>query len=172
MKKTLKTLLAIIGIVYTLTSLSSCVIQKKSNIQRSVDVQGYGEVQLENDKAIINLSVITRNWDLVKATTDNALKMTKVQEAILNEGIDNENITTTQYSIIQEKTYQNGKTILGQYKVTNQIIISVNDISKTSNIINASLRAGANELSSIEFVPSNTEDAYKQARILAIKNAE
>ena len=150
----------------------SCTIRQVENQLRSVTVTGTGTVEIENDQATISLSVVTRNWDVVKASQDNANKMTAVQDALVAQGIASAYITTSDYSIYQETLYQNGKNVPGQYNVTNQIHVLVKDISRAGTVIDTAIKAGANQLTSLSYSVSSTEAAVKQARLLAIKQAE
>lgn len=151
---------------------SSCTINQAQKKTRTIEVSGTGEVFLQNDSAKIELSVVTKNADILKASSDNAAKMTSVQNALAEKGIEKTEISTSGYSIYQESNYQNGRKILGAYNVTNRISIIVKDVSKAGEIIDSAIKAGANELNSLSYFPSNTDAAKKQSRILAVKQAE
>ncbi len=155
-----------------LSFFSSCTIKETSENLRTVEVCGIGEVQVKNDIVSIELSVITRNSDITRASSENAQKMTSVQNALGENGISKNNISTSGYSVYQEKNYQNGRTILGLYNVTNKIKVVLNDVSKVGEIIDIAIKSGANELDSVSYSVSNTNAALKQARILAVKQAE
>ncbi len=152
--------------------LTSCTIKQVPQEKRTVTVTGTGLVELENDEARLSLSVNTRNWDVIKATEENARLMSQVQTALLKEGVTSDYLSTSGFSIYQETSYQNGRTVSGQYNVTNNINIIIKDVSKAGKIIDIAVRAGANQLSSLNYSVSNTEAAVKQARILAVKQAE
>ncbi|MCH5294843.1 MAG: SIMPL domain-containing protein [Treponema sp.] len=155
-----------------LLALSSCTIQQAEKFTRTVSVNGTGKVELENDQATISLAVNTRNWDVIKATEENASRMTAVREALIGSGISSDYIYTSGYSLYQESSYQNGRTIPGQYNVTNRINVIVKDISRAGNVIDTAIKAGANQLISLSYSVSNAEAAVKQARLLAVKQAE
>ncbi len=163
----------ILGALIVATSLfPSCTIRQVENQIRSVTVTGTGTVEIENDQATITLSVVTKNWDVVKASQDNANRMTAVQEALVKAGIASDYITTSGYSIYQESSYQNGRNVPGQYNVTNQINVLVKDVTKAGSVIDTAIKAGANQLQSLTYSVSSTDAAVKQARLLAIKQAE
>ncbi len=144
----------------------------KNKTVRTISVTGTGEVKLENEKSVISLSVQTRNAEVVKASEENSQKMEKVYQALMEKGIDRSSIQTADFYITQESSYVNGKNIPGLYLVSNRIKVSVSDAEKTGIIIDAAIHAGANKFDSLEFQTGRTEDAEKQARILAIRNAE
>lgn len=151
---------------------SSCVIREPQKKSRSIEVSGTGEIFVQNDSAKIELSVITKNADVLKASSENAAKMTAVQNALAEKGIEKSEISTSGYSIYQESNYQNGRSVLGAYNVTNRISVVLKDVSKSGEIIDSAIKAGANQLNSVTYFPSSTDAAKKQARILAVKQAE
>ena len=97
--------------------------------------------------------------------------MTKVHESVLALGILPEDVSTEHYTINQESNYLNGKVIYGDYVATNRIKIFVKDLTMAGNVIDAAIKAGANQLSSFQYGISNKESFVKQARTLAVQNA-
>ncbi|MBQ8013084.1 MAG: SIMPL domain-containing protein [Treponema sp.] len=156
------------------TLLLSCSIQQDNYSKRTVSVSGTGSVTLEADNATIILSVVTRGKDVAETSQENARKMTAVQEAIVNAGINKDCISTQNYSVYQESHYDNksGRQIPDDYRVTNQIKILVKKISMASDVIDLALKSGANQLSSLTYGVTDTEIAKKQARSLAIQQAQ
>lgn len=151
--------------------ISACTIRPEQKNARTVSVTGTGEVKVENEKAEISLSVLTRSSDVVQASEENARKMEAVQKALIDSGISRNGIQTSGFHINQETSYVNGRTVLGQYAVSNRITVSVSPIEKTGEVINAAIKAGANRFDSVSFSAVKTEDAEKQARILALRDA-
>ena len=172
MKKT--TILKTAGIIpAALFLLSSCVLKQEEPKQpRTITVNATGKVTVPNDRAIITFSVISRNADVIRAVDENSRKMTSVQEALAEKSISKEDISTDAYSIRQDSSYSNGRLILGQFEVSNRITVTVKDALKAGEIIDAAVKHGANSLSSLEYTASPSQDSTKQARILAVKNAE
>ncbi len=152
--------------------LSSCTIRQAEYSKRTVSVHGTGAVTVEADNATITMSVITRGENVAQASFENAEIMDKVQKAILNQGISNDNVTTENYSVYQETRYENGQTIPVGYRVTNQVKVFVKDIDSVGGIIDAALTSGANQLSSLQYGITDTELAVKQARTVAVQQAQ
>ena len=153
---------------------SSCSIQQDHYSKRTVSVSGTGSVTVEADTATIILSVITKGKDVAETSAENALKMTAVQDAIKAKGIQKECISTQNYSVFQESHYDNksGKQVYDDYRVTNQVKILVKKIGMAGEIIDLALKSGANQLSSLTYGVTDTEIAKKQARSLAISQAQ
>jgi len=157
-----------------LLALSACTIQENPYSKRTVSVSGSGSVTLEADNATIILSVITKGKDIAKTSEENAQKMTAVQNAIMESGIQKDCISTENFNIYQENNWdsRSQKSIPGDYRVTNQIKIKIKKIEKISEVIDLSLKSGANQLSSLTYGVNDTETAKKQARSIAIQQAK
>ena len=168
MKKTILSTLA------ALLLLSSCTIKQDNYSKRTVSVSGTGSITVEADTATIILSVITNGKDVSETSAENAQKMTAVQDAIKAKGIQKDCISTQNFSVYQESHYDNksGKQVYDDYRVTNQVKILVKKIGMVSEVIDLALKSGANQLSSLTYGVTDTEIAKKQARSLAISQAQ
>lgn len=153
------------------TFTTSCVVRQYPAAKRSVNVRGTGSVAVEADRALIKLSVITTAPEAGTAATQNAERMKNVQEAIIAAGCQKENISTENYSIYQEYDYENNRRVAGDYRVSNDIKVYLKEKELASTIIDAAIKAGANNLSSLTFSVSNPEDAIRKARTQAVQNA-
>lgn len=153
---------------------ASCSMKQINYGQRTVEVSGTGTVTLEADSATIRAAVITRAGDVLDAAKQNAEKMNAIQSALNENGVKSENVSTENFNVYQETKY-NSRTqenVPGDYRVTNEILVTVKDISKIGNIVDLCLKSGANSLSSITYGVSNPQTAEKQARTLAIQQAQ
>ena len=161
--------LALLGSI----TLCSCVLrtEEKGETQRSISVTGTGSVRVKSDAATINVAVATYNRSVIEAARLNAETVTKVRVALIEAGFSADSITTSDYRIWQDISNRNGVQYRGDYRVTNSIHIVTPDTSKAGNAIDVAVKNGANEFSSIQFTATNTADAMREARTLAIKNA-
>lgn len=170
MKKT--SLILALGTALLCFVSTSCIVRQYPASKRTVSVRGTGSIPVEADRAIIVLSVITTAKDAGTAASQNADKMNKVQDAVIAAGGSRENISTENYTIYQEYDYVKDRRVPGEYRVSNQIKVYLKDKSLASTVIDAAIKAGANSLSSLSFSVSNPELAIKQARTLAVQNAQ
>ncbi len=167
-----KHILLLAATAFFCLTATSCIVRQYPANLRTVNVRGTGSIPVEADRAIIVLSVITTAKDAGTAASQNADKMTKVQEAVISAGGSRESISTENYTIHQEYDYVKERRVAGDYRVSNQIKIYLKDKTLASTIIDAALKAGANSLSSLTFTVSNPELAIKQARTAAVQNAQ
>jgi uncharacterized protein YggE len=160
----------VLALVFT---ASSCVTVRKETLsERVITVNGSGQVSLAPDRASISLSVVTRNADASAAAEENARKMTAVQDALKALGVDAAAVSTSNYTVTREFVYKDGASIPGDYRVTNRVNVAVKDLDAVGRLIDAAIKAGANEMTQLSYSSSNTEAAVKEARSLAVKQAQ
>ncbi len=162
----------LISAVLVIFIFCSCSFRAEKNDPRTISVTGKGTATLDNEKGVISLSVVTRSANILAATEDNAKRMEAVRNSLEAIGVEKESISTSSFYMQQESSYSNGRKVLGQYVVSNGINIIVPSIEKTGQIIDEAVKSGANQFNSISFSAGETSDAEKQARILALRDAE
>ena len=135
-------------------------------------VSGNGIVKMQSDAANITLAVVTSDEDPSMAAEKNARIMVDVQNAVSVLGIKKEDIITQNYSLYENYRYsKDGAVEKPDYRASNSITITVYDTSLAGIVIDAALKAGANQLSQISFFSTKSDEAYDEARTLAIANA-
>jgi uncharacterized protein len=152
--------------------LFSCAVNKHAETPRTITVNGTGTVSAEPDQASIIVSVITQEWVAKQASDENAASMTKVRDAVIAAGIKTDDITTTDYSIARQDTWVNGRSWPGKYQVRNSLNIVIKNTALASTVIDAAVAAGANELTSLSFSVADTSSLVRQARTLAVQQAQ
>lgn len=163
---------ALAALLAASAALASCSYRNDDYSTRTVSVHGIGTVEVDADNATITMSVVTRGESVAGASNENAHIMTEVRKSVLALGIEKDSVTTENYSLMQESNYIDGKQVMGDYRVTNQIKIHIKKVEMVSDIIDTALRAGANRLSSLEYGISDNALAIKQARTLAVQQAQ
>jgi uncharacterized protein YggE len=133
---------------------------------RLVTVQGVGEVTVKPDMATINIGVETEDKDAAFAQSSNARLMDAVSKAIKELGVKEDELQTSQYNIYKSRNYGD-ESQEEFFVVTNTLTVTVNDISKVGAIIDASSKAGANKINSINFSVKDESKYYQEA----LKNA-
>ena len=95
--------------------------------------------------------------------------MDKVIAAIKSTGVKTDDIKTVNYSIYPKYDYnkETGASAIVGYTVNNSVYVTVRDLAKTGNIIDAAADSGVNVSSNISFDLSSYEQYYNDA----LKNA-
>ena len=138
-----------------------------------LSVDGSGAATATPDEATVAIGVTTHAGDAAKAQNDNAWTSGQIQKAMSALGIADKDMQTRNYSF--RPTYRedaNHQNEINGYTVDNTIIVRVHDVQKTGKVIDAALRSGANEISSLDFSASNTEGVRREALEKAIADAK
>ncbi|MBR5097569.1 MAG: SIMPL domain-containing protein, partial [Treponema sp.] len=172
-KKTAARFAALSIAAAALALFSSCYVRSEDSKDPSrwISVSGTGSVSVKSNLATIDVAVVTSNRSVIEAAKQNAESSAKVRAALMEAGFADDSITTKNYRIWQDSSYRNGVQYRGDYRVSNSIQIVTQDTRKAGNAIDVAVKAGANEFSSIQFSSTRTDDALREARTLAIKNA-
>jgi uncharacterized protein YggE len=137
-----------------------------------ITVYGQGIVYIEPDIAYITLGYDNLDPDPKKAQDANTTAMDKIITAVKAAGIEDADIQTAQYSVLQEYNYTNDKKETRGYRVTNTVKVKVKDVTKAGDIIKAAYDAGSNLFNGITFDIIKRQDSYLEALDIAMSRAE
>ena len=156
--------------------LSACAPAAAANpaAVRSVSVSGSGTAYLVPDIAYIYVGVHTEKLTASEAVTENNSQTQKMIQALTDFGIDAKDIRTTNFSIWPQDKYDPlSGTPTGEkvYSVDNTVYVTVRDLAKLGDLLDTVVAAGANTVNSIQFDVADKDEALKQARADAVKNA-
>ncbi len=135
-------------------------------------VNGQGTVTVTPDMAYINIGVETEDADASKAQSENAILMESVKEAIVNAGIDEDDLQTMNYSIYKAYNYKGENEREEVYKASNVLKVTVRDLDKLGDLIDLVSKSGANQINNIQFTVSNEDEYYQEALVIAMENAK
>lgn len=169
MKKVIKSILIFSSLLF----LSSCVIPKTSAAPepiKTITVSGSGTVSLSPDLVSISFVVRTTDWNVSKAAETNAVNTSNVIKALQDNGVDVTDISTYDYRITQD----NSNNYPGKYTVINTISVLVRNVKDTGKLIDVAVKdkIGANGVTNFEYLVSDKTSALRQARTLAVQNAQ
>lgn len=164
--------LSIISLVLAPVMAHSQATTESVALIPQITVVGRGETKVTPDRASIQISVRTRGQTAASAASENASTQRAVLGALKKLGLTDEQLSTANYNVSPEQKYEPNRTpVITGYVVTNTIIADVRDLSKVGAIIDASLGAGANMISSLDFYTSNVLLARQSAIAAAIQVA-
>ena len=141
--------------------------------QRTLVVSGTGEVDLTPDVAYINIGVHTERATATEAVSANNDQTQQVVNVLKGSGVDAKDIRTTNFSIYPNTQYdqQTGKPATTTYVVDNTVYVTVHQLDKLGDLLDATVQAGANSINSIQFDVADKSSAIKQARDKAVIDA-
>jgi hypothetical protein len=141
---------------------------------RTVSVSGAGTAYLVPDIAYIYVGVHTEKPSASDAVTENNTQTQTMIEALRDFGIDAKDIRTTNFSIWPQERYDPlTGTPTGEktYVVDNTVYVTVRDLDKLGDLLDTVVAAGANTVNSIQFDVADKDEALKDARAEAVKDA-
>lgn len=138
---------------------------------RSLSVSGTGTVYLTPDIAYIYVGVETHNADVSQALADNNVQAQAVVDALKALGVAAEDIQTSNFSIYSMQDYNDVGQAYTKYVVTNNVYITVRDLSNLGTLLSTVVASGANTINSISFDVSDKTAAQSAARQKAMENA-
>lgn len=165
-------ILAVLALV-----LSACgpttINQAAPETVRKLSVSGLGVVYLTPDIVYINIGVNTQRENAAEAVEINKEQTSAVIQAIKDFGVDAKDIRTTNFSIWSNPQYDEFGQVKGSnYSVDNTVNVTVRDLDKLGDLLDAAIQAGANSIYSIQFDVEDKTEATKQARAQAVEDAK
>lgn len=133
----------------------------------TVTVNATASVYVSPDFATVSFGVETRDKSATKAQTDNSAAMKKVIAAVKKNNIADKDIETSNMNMYPTYDYSTNEPKITGYSVSNNITVTVMDLSKISAVVNSAMDAGANSLNGVNFMIKDDESAYQQALKLA-----
>jgi uncharacterized protein YggE len=138
-------------------------------------VNGEGKAMAVPDVAILSLGVEAQALTVAQAQADAAGAMDKVMKALTDNGVQEKDIQTQQFSIypiIRWIEEENREEIIG-YRVSNTVTAKIRAIDKAGVIIDAVAEAGGDftRINDISFAVDDPTPYLKEAREKAVKDA-
>jgi uncharacterized protein YggE len=137
----------------------------------TISVSGTGKVTVVPDVARVNLGV-TMNQPTVKAARASAAQsMTEIIAAIKALGVADADIQTTGLSLYPQ--YANGSTTrIAGYTISEQVQVTIRDLDKAGDVVDAATAQGANAVNGISFESGDPVKAQDDARAAAVAAAK
>lgn len=139
----------------------------------TITVVGEGKVTLEPDIARVTIGVETVTGSVQDAAAENAATVDEVLAALAEQGIAEEDMQTSGFSIFAERFGPEGPLAEGdvRYRVSNNIMVTIRDIENVGTILDAAIEAGANNIYGVEFALDDPSVAAGDARAAAMEDA-
>jgi len=155
------------------TTLTSALQSGGEQMPRTVSVNGVGMASAPPDVAFIQLGAETIHTDAAQAISDNTERMTAVMDVLKAMEIEDKDIQTVSYSMWIEQVYDREGQPTGEtrHHVVNQVRVRLRDLSKTGELLQKALEAGANNVGGVSFSVADPKALQQKARDQAIADA-
>ncbi len=139
----------------------------------TLTVTGSGKVYITPDIAYINIGVHTEGSRASQALRENNELSAKVVDAIKALGVEDKDIQTSNFNIYPQQQFTPDGQPTGEikYVVDNTVYVTVRDLTKLGELLDAAVQAGANTVYGIQFDLSDSSSAMDEARKLAVEDA-
>ncbi len=159
-------------LVVLVLAFSACAPASGETALRTLGVNGTGTVSVPPDIAYIYVGVHTEAEQAADAVSQNSAQTQKVIDALKAAGVEEKDIRTSNFSIYPMQRYgPNGEQLGVYYAVDNSVNVTVRNLDNLGQTLDATVRAGANSVNSIQFDVSDKSGPLAQARELAVKAA-
>ncbi len=180
MSKRIK-LLPVIALL--VVSLAACAAvqaapqPESSDALRDITVVGNGTVSLKPDIATINVGAEARANTASEAKAEVDVQMEAIATALQEAGVAEKDIQTSHYSIHYE---QESMSMMraepvpesqGGYRVSNMVQVTVRDVDKAGDVLDAVVQAGANQVYGVTFTVADESTWQSEARAKAMADA-
>lgn len=158
-------------------------IGQSVELNRTISVDGEGEVIAVPDIALVTMSVEAEGLDIPKAQEEAAREANALIDYLKESDVDEKDIKTTNYSISPQYDYvreicpvgafcPGGRQELRGYKVMQTLQVKVRDTERVGEIVSGLGERGATNLYGPNFQVDDTDTLYEEAREKAIQDAK
>ena len=165
MKNPMRKILALLAAAVLLTACSSAAAETR------IAVNGTGETRISADTAVISLGVSARDRDVLKAQQTVNENIAGIRQALLGNGVAEENINTDYMSIYAIYDYNEDVEKVQAYNASTTLAVKVTDMDSVGKLIDEAFAAGANTLNGISFSASDTDEARDESLKAAVGEA-
>ncbi|MCL2461895.1 MAG: SIMPL domain-containing protein [Defluviitaleaceae bacterium] len=137
-----------------------------------INVSGAGSINVDPDVAYVSLGVSTQDASPKAALDANNKLIAAVIAAVKKAGIADKDIRTDGFSMYPNYDYSKSTQVVTGYAVSNNVNVTIRDITKVGDVLGVATDAGANVAGSVQFSVLDSSAAYNQALAMAIDNAK
>lgn len=144
--------------------------------QTGIWVTGEGTVTVTPDIATVQLGIQAQATTVADAQSQAQITMNDVMQALTDNGVAEKDIQTAYYSVSQQTRWDSEKQTSEPtgYIVTNTVSVTIRDIEKAGQIIDAVAAAGGDltRVNNISFSVDDPTEYYDEAREIAMADAK
>ncbi|MEO6811188.1 MAG: SIMPL domain-containing protein [Isosphaeraceae bacterium] len=148
----------------------------------TISVVGHGKLSAAPDVAEISVGVVTQGETAGEALAANNEAMGALQAVVKERGVAAKDVQTTNLNVSPQYSQppqplpgqpqrNHVPTIVG-YQVSNTVQITARNLGKLGALLDAVVKAGANQMHGISFRIDETEKLLDQARVKAMADAK
>jgi uncharacterized protein len=139
----------------------------------TISVQGEGKVLANPDIALLTFGVQTGRTRTAQAAMETLAKqMNAIIDSVKAAGVESKDINTQYLSLNPSYDYREGTRVDQGFEANQNLQVKVRDLSKISDVLDAAVSKGANNVGGVSFTIDDPEELRGQAREQAIADAQ
>ena len=145
-----------------------------AGLPNTITVVGEGSTQIEPNIAVATIGVQVAEAAVQTASSNAQAIMEAVLAALQEQGIAEEDIQTTGFSIFAEFGPADPAAAQPQaplYRVSNNVNVTIRDLNQVAAVLDAAIAAGANNIFGVTFSIDDASQAESDARAQAVAKA-
>lgn len=158
------------GVVLALQNDAPATSTDLQNAGRTVTVSADGQAEAQPDTAVLRVAVEASNPKATVARSQVAENVSHVREALTAMGLNDSQITTSDYRIYYDENRQpkpTGESPPPVYRVRHVLSVEVHDTDLVGPVIDAVVEAGATNIYNVQFTISKETRARLQNEALS-----
>lgn len=141
------------------------------DITRKLNVIGHGKIDIEPNAIVVNTGVDSGNQVIALALDENSKIVNSIIKGLTEIGIAKESIKTTNYNVRYHVPYSKIGKDREEYRVSNSISVTVNDLDQIDSVLDSLVKHGANKIQDLRFIIKNRDIYRNELTKMALKDA-
>ncbi|MBP1930060.1 SIMPL domain-containing protein [Ammoniphilus resinae] len=137
----------------------------------TITVSGKGEITIAPDVAYVQFGLNTEGKTAQEAQQKNAELFSKIQNAIVKQGVQKADIKTVRYYTGPEYQWEKDKNVLKGYRSEHMVEVTYRKMETIGALLDAVTKAGVNRIDNVRFGTEKEEEYEIQALEKAVDNA-
>ncbi len=160
-------------VLAVMTALVATPALADDHADRTITVSGTGEAAAPPDTASISVGVVTEASEAGAAVTENNAKVETLLKAVRDAGIAERDMQTQSFNVSPRygRPQPGGTPRIDGYRAANTVAVRVRDLDALGRILDAMIRAGANQMNGVRFFIDKEEELLDEARRRAVADA-
>lgn len=138
----------------------------------TINVNGVGRVRITPDVADVQIGVTFQAKEAKEAADLAANAMDAVVVALIEAGVAEADIQTTQLSLNPVYDWDDNPPQIEGWEASNMVNVTVRDVTAVGDVVDAATSAGATNIGGITFRVDDPAEAEAQARSAAVADAQ
>lgn len=148
----------------------------QADASQTIRVSASGPVTTQPDQAVVRVAVVATGDGAEEVREAVAANASRMQQALRDAGIDDDQVTTAHYDIARERNRETQRP--GQYRAIHAFEVTLANTSRAGEVIDLSVSNGADRVDGVQFTLSEEkrselrEDALRDAMTNARSEAD